>query len=259
MSTTLAADGGQTVLSGALVLAVPVALLAGLVSFFSPCVLPLVPGYLSYVTGLSAGDLAAAEGRRRGRLLIGAALFILGFTAVFVSEGALFGYFGQTLQSHQRIIEQISGIFTILMGLSFAGVLPGFAQREFRSHHRPAVGLMGAPVLGLVFGIGWTPCMGPTLSSVQSLALSQSGAGRGAILSFFYCMGLGLPLIAAALAFRKTLGAFGRVKRHYRSVMNIGGGMLIVVGIMLLTGAWGQVVDLTRTWVSDFGPGVIDI
>ncbi len=178
VATTLAVDGGRTVLSGALVVAVPVALLAGLVSFFSPCVLPLVPGYLSYVTGLSAGDLADAEGRRRGRLLTGAALFVLGFTAVFVSEGALFGYFGQTLQNHQRLIEQISGVFTILMGLSFAGVLPGFAQREFRSHHRPAVGLLGAPVLGLVFGIGWTPCMGPTLSSVQSLDPAGADAAR---------------------------------------------------------------------------------
>lgn len=250
--TVLALDGSRTIMTGALVLAVPVAIFGGLVSFFSPCVLPLVPGYLSYVTGFSAVDLAGAEGRKRGRVLLGVVLFIAGFTAVFVSEGALFGSFGYFLQEYQRTIEQISGVFTILMGLAFAGFLPGFSQREFRSHRRPAVGLVGAPVLGIVFGVGWTPCLGPTLSAVQVLAMGQASAGRGALLSAAYCVGLGLPFMLAAIAFRKALGAFGWVKRHYVLVMRMGGGMLVLVGVLLLTGAWDQVVDFIRHWASGF-------
>jgi cytochrome c-type biogenesis protein len=234
--------GNSTVLTGALVLAVPVALAAGLVSFFSPCVLPLVPGYLSYVTGFSAVDLANAEGKQRGRLLLGALLFILGFTAVFVSGGALFGYFGTTLQQHQRVIQVVSGILTIGMGLAFMGFLPGFTQRELRSHRKPVVGLLGAPVLGVVFGVGWTPCLGPTLASVQFLAWNQASAGRGAFLTAVYCLGLGLPFLLAALAFRRALGAFGWVKQHYQLVMRIGGGMLVLVGLLLVTGLWAQLV-----------------
>ncbi|MBV2154283.1 cytochrome c biogenesis protein CcdA [Kitasatospora sp. SUK 42] len=258
--TILAADANPTVLQGALVLAVPVALLGGLVSFFSPCVLPLVPGYLSYVTGFSAVDLANAEGKRRGRVLLGATLFILGFTAVFVSEGALFGYFGLTLQSHQRLIERGSGLLTILMGLAFAGWLPGFTGREFRSHRKPTVGLIGAPLLGVVFGIGWTPCIGPTLGAVQTLSLSGGDPLRGAILGACYCVGLGVPFIAAAVAFRKALGAFGWVKQHYRHVMSIGGGMLILVGLMLFTGLWAELVNILRNWAFDIAPStLIDI
>jgi cytochrome c-type biogenesis protein len=254
----LAVADNQTVLSGALILAIPVALLGGLVSFFSPCVLPLVPGYLSYVTGFSAVDLASAEGKRRGRVLLGALLFILGFTAVLVSEGTLFGYFGNTLQAHQKVIEQVSGALTILMGLAFMGFLPGFTQRELRSHRKPVVGLIGAPVLGIVFSVGWTPCFGPTLTAVNALAMSddQATAGRGALLTAVYCLGLGLPFILAALAFRRTMGAFGWVKRHYQWVMRIGGGMLILVGLMLITGAWDQLVAQLRYWTANFTPGI---
>ncbi|MFC1413880.1 cytochrome c biogenesis CcdA family protein [Streptacidiphilus sp. N1-12] len=252
-SLRLLADAGigaenTTVLSGALVLAVPVALAAGLVSFFSPCVLPLVPGYLSYVTGFSAVDLANAEGRKRGRVLLGALLFVFGFSAVFVSGGALFGYFGHTLAVHQRLIQEVSGGLTVVMGLAFMGFLPGFSQRELRSHRKPMVGLLGAPVLGIVFGIGWTPCIGPTLASVQALAFTQSGAGRGAFLTAVYCIGLGLPFVLAAFAFRRALGAFGWVKQHYQLVMRIGGGMLVLVGVLLLTGAWAQLVNQLQYW-----------
>ncbi|MEY9837000.1 cytochrome c biogenesis CcdA family protein [Streptacidiphilus sp. EB103A] len=250
----LADISGQV--SGALVLAVPVALLGGLVSFFSPCVLPLVPGYLSYVTGFSAVDLASAEGRRRGRVVLGAVLFILGFTAVFVSGGALFGFFGNRLLAHQRVISEVSGVLTIAMGLAFMGFLPGFSQRELRSHRKPIVGLLGAPMLGIVFGVGWTPCLGPTLTAVNALSMNQASASRGALLMAVYCIGLGLPFIVAAIAFRRALGAFGWIKKNYQWVMRIGGGMLVVVGILLVTGAWDQLVGQLRYWTSDFTTGI---
>ncbi|MER8188318.1 cytochrome c biogenesis protein CcdA [Kitasatospora sp. NPDC094015] len=251
MNTALLAfDGSATLTRGSLLLAVPVALAGGLVSFFSPCVLPLVPGYLSYVTGFSAADLADATDRRRGRMLVGSLLFVLGFTAVFVSGGALFGYFGATLLDHRRIITTVLGAVTVLMGLAFLGLLPGLSQRELRTHRRPAVGLAGAPLLGFVFGIGWTPCIGPTLAAVQGLAWSQASAGRGALLMAVYCLGLGLPFVVTALAFRRALSAFGRVKRHYVWVMRLGGAMLVGVGLLLVTGVWDDLVSRLQEWTS---------
>ncbi|WP_406865403.1 cytochrome c biogenesis protein CcdA [Streptomyces sp. HUAS MG47] len=241
------------VYSGALMLALPIALLGGLVSFFSPCVLPLVPGYLSYVTGVSGTDLAEA---RRGRMVAGASLFVLGFTAVFISGGALFGFFGQTLQSYQSVLSKVLGVLMILMGVFFMGLMPWLTQREFRFHRRPTTGLLGAPVLGALFGIGWTPCFGPTLTSVNMLAFDQASAGRGAILTFAYCLGLGLPFIVAAIAFRKALGAFGWVKRHYVWVMRIGGVMMIATGLLLLTGVWDSMVSAMQTWTNGFTVGI---
>lgn len=247
----------QTVQQGALLLAAPIALAAGLLSFFSPCVLPLVPGYLSYVTGFSAADLADAQGARRGRMLLGSMLFVLGFTAVFVSGGALFGSFGGTLIEHRRAISIVMGAFTILMGLAFMGLLPGFTMRELRSHRRPAIGLVGAPLLGIVFGVGWVPCIGPTMSSVLVLSANEASAGRGALLMALYCFGLGVPFVLAALAFRRVLGAFGWVKRHYQLVMRIGGGMLVVVGVLLVTGAWDQLIgELQQNFIADFSIGI---
>ncbi|NEA56908.1 cytochrome c biogenesis protein CcdA [Streptomyces sp. SID13666] len=228
-------------------------MLGGLVSFFSPCVLPLVPGYLSYVTGTSGADLAEAK---RGRMVAGASLFVLGFTAVFVSGGALFGYFGLRLQEHKEIISQVLGVATILMGLAFMGILGGLTQRDLRFHRKPAMGLVGAPLLGVLFGVGWAPCVGPTLGAVQALAFNEASAGRGALLTVFYCVGLGLPFIVAAVAFRRVLGAFGWVKRHYVWVMRIGGGMLVVVGVLLLTGVWDDMVFSLQTWSTNFTPGV---
>lgn len=184
-------------------------------------------------------------------MLLGSVLFIAGFTAVFVSEGVLFGSFGSYLLDYKRPIELVSGALTVLMGLAFAGFLPGFTQREFRSHRRPTVGLIGAPVLGVVFGVGWAPCLGPTLSAVQVLAMEQASAGRGALLSAVYCAGLGLPFVVAAVAFRRALGAFGWVKRHYQGVMRVGGALLVLVGVLLLTGVWDQVVDVIRHWASE--------
>ncbi|MEV7140060.1 cytochrome c biogenesis CcdA family protein [Streptomyces tauricus] len=255
MSLLLAAgtDPNQTVLTGALVLAVPIALLGGLVSFFSPCVLPLVPGYLSYVTGVSGTDLAEA---RRGRMVAGASLFVLGFTAVFVSGGALFGYFGYTLQEHKDTMSKVLGVLMVLMGVFFLGMMPWLTQREFRFHRRPVAGLAGAPLLGALFGIGWTPCIGPTLASVLALSSDQASAGRGAILTVAYCVGLGVPFVVAAVAFRKALGAFGWVKRHYVWVMRIGGGMMIATGLLLLTGAWDGIVQEMQGWSDGFTVGI---
>lgn len=243
----------QTVYSGALLLALPIAALGGLVSFFSPCVLPLVPGYLSYVTGISGTDLAEA---RRGRMAAGAALFVLGFTAVFVSGGALFGGFGATLLSHQDVSSRILGVLMILMGVFFLGLMPWLTQREFRFHTRPVTGLAGAPVLGVLFGIGWTPCLGPTLTSVNLLAVNEGSAGRGAVLAVAYCLGLGVPFVLAAVGFRKALGAFGWIKRHYAWVMRIGGGMMIVTGLLLLTGAWDGIVQQVQGWSGGFTVGI---
>ncbi|MET9438613.1 cytochrome c biogenesis protein CcdA [Streptomyces sp. NPDC006551] len=243
----------ETVFSGALLLALPIAVLGGLVSFFSPCVLPLVPGYLSYVTGVTGSDLAEA---RRGRMAAGAALFVLGFSAVFVSGGALFGYFGWTLQEHRETLTTVLGILMIAMGVFFLGLMPWFTQREFRFHKKPVTGLVGAPLLGALFGIGWTPCIGPTLASVQALAAQEASAGRGALLTVAYCLGLGVPFILAAVAFRKALGAFGWVKKHYAWVMRIGGGMMIVTGLLLLTGAWDSMVAEMQDWSSGFTVGI---
>ncbi|RYJ20061.1 cytochrome c-type biogenesis protein CcdA [Streptomyces sp. L-9-10] len=243
----------ETVYSGALLVALPIALLGGLISFFSPCVLPLVPGYLSYVTGVSGTDLADA---RRGRMVAGASLFVIGFTAVFVSGGALFGFAGETLQEHRAILSKVLGVLMILMGVFFMGMMPWLTQREFRFHKRPVTGLAGAPLLGALFGIGWTPCLGPTISAVNALAFEQASAGRGAILTVAYCLGLGLPFVLAAVAFRKALGAFGWIKRHYVWVMRIGGAMMILTGLALLTGAWDSLVQSMQTWTNGFTVGI---
>ncbi|GAA4906235.1 cytochrome c biogenesis CcdA family protein [Streptomyces coeruleoprunus] len=243
----------ETVFSGALLLALPVAVLGGLVSFFSPCVLPLVPGYLSYVTGVTGTDLAEA---RRGRMAVGAGLFVLGFSAVFISGGALFGYSGQTLLEYRDTLSRVLGVLMVLLGVFFMGFMPWLTRREFRFHTRPATGLVGAPLLGVLFGVGWTPCIGPTLAAVQALAIDQASAGRGALLTAAYCLGLGLPFIVAAVAFRKALGAFGWVKRHYAWVMRIGGGMMIATGLLLLTGAWDVLVQEMQGWSDGFQVGI---
>ncbi len=251
--TVLAADPAGTVATGALLVAIPVAMFAGLISFFSPCVLPLVPGYLSYVTGVTGTDLGEA---RRGRMVVGASLFVLGFSAVFVSGGALFGNFGSVLQEHRLVLTKIFGALTIVLGLAFMGLVGGITQREFRFHTRPAMGLAGAPLLGVLFGLGWTPCVGPTLGAVQTLAFTDASALRGALLMVFYCLGLGVPFIVAAIAFRRTLGAFGWVKRHYAWVMRVGGGMLVAVGVLLVTGVWDHITYQMQIWSTGFTPGI---
>lgn len=246
----LAASADAVVTNGALILAVPVALLAGLISFFSPCVLPLVPGYLGYVAGLSASgmDEAARDGKR-GRMLLGALLFVLGFSAPFISQGAFFGYFGQTLAVHKDTLELVLGALTVLFGLGFMGFLPALAQRDLRIHKKPAAGLVGAPIIGFTFGLGWTPCMGPTIGAVIGLSMGQESPGRGALLMIFFCLGLGVPFILAALAFKRSMTAFGWVKKHYKWVLRCGGGFLVVVGVLLMTGVWAQLVSRIQEWL----------
>ncbi|SFO11017.1 MULTISPECIES: cytochrome c biogenesis CcdA family protein [Actinomadura] len=241
---------GETVVSGSLVAAAPLAALAGLVSFASPCVLPLVPGYLSYVTGMTGVDLAE---QRRGRLLAGVLLFVAGFSAVFVSYGVIFGGLGRWLLEYQDPITRVLGAVTIVFGLAFMGLVPGL-QRTMKSGRLPAAGLAGAPLLGVLFGLGWTPCIGPTLGAVQGLAITEASAGRGALLSLAYCAGLGLPFVVTALAYRRALGAFGAVKRHYPLVMRTGGGMLVLIGVLLVSGLWGDLTIELRSWISGFEP-----
>lgn len=229
--------------SGSLLLAVPIALLAGLVSFFSPCVIPLLPGYLSYATGLSGADLEQA---RRGRMLLGSVLFVLGFSVVFVLLGGLFGTLGAQLTIHQREINLVLGILVILLGLAFAGLVP-LLQRDFRIHKVPAVGLGAAPFLGFLFGLGWQPCIGPTLGVILTLSVSddQATATRGAALAGVYALGLGIPFIVASLAYRRALGAFAFIRRHQAWVTRLGGLMLVAVGVLLVTGWWDWMV----TWL----------
>jgi len=269
---TLASAGAwfaQTALSGTLLLAIPVALLAGLVSFFSPCVLPLVPGYLSFVTGLTGaemaeattrgtagGDSAATTGtttRHRGRLLAGALLFVLGFTAVFFAFGAIAGTAGVFLREHLDIIIRVFGAVLVVLGLVFAGVLPWF-QRDIRALHRVrGVGLAAAPLLGAVFGLGWTPCIGPTMSAVLTLALDSGRASRGGLLMVFYGLGLGIPFVLAALGYKRLLRASSWIRRHPRVVSSVGGGLLVVLGVAMLTGLWGAFISTAQGWVSGFG------
>jgi cytochrome c-type biogenesis protein len=238
----------STVLDGSMVLALPVAAAAGVVSFFSPCVVPLLPGYLSYVTGLSAAELGS---ERRGRMLAGTLLFVLGFTAVFVLTGVTFGAAGEALLAHQKLITRVLGGVTIVLGLAFLGWF-GFLQRDLRVHRVPAVGIAAAPLLGVLFGFGWTPCIGPTLGAVLTLAANEGGVGRGAVLAVVYSLGLGVPFILAALAFRRMLGAVAWVRRHQLLVMRIGGVMLVAVGVLLVTGVWEDLTAALRNWVSDF-------
>jgi cytochrome c-type biogenesis protein len=237
----------ETVFGGQLLLAIPIALLAGLVSFVSPCVLPLVPGYLGYVGGLA--DPNVRTGRRR--LLIGVALFVAGFAVVFIAYGALFGALSVWLLQWQDVVTRILGVFVILMGLVFVGQIR-FLQRSFTPTWRPAAGLAGAPVLGIVFGLGWTPCFGPTLAAISALSLSSGSAGRGALLGFMYCLGLGIPLLLVALGLGWVSGSVAFVRRHIRAINLAGGLVLVLVGIAMTTGLWTQLVNEIQGLVNGF-------
>jgi cytochrome c-type biogenesis protein len=261
------------VTDGPLLVAAALAALAGLISFASPCVLPLVPGYLSYVTGLvgsstgtpavaPAGEGAVATAVRtderpsRGRMVTGALLFVLGFTLVFVTVSTAFGGLGRLLLQHNDTISRVLGVVTILVGLGFLGWLPlPLLQRTARISARPAVGLAGAPLLGIVFGLGWTPCLGPTLSAVNSLAFTEATAGRGAVLGVAYCLGLGVPFVLVALGARWAVGATSFLRRNARTVTRVGGVVLIAVGLMLVTGAWTELMQWLRGWLATTGLG----
>lgn len=242
----------ETVVQGNLLLAIPIALLAGLVSFASPCILPLAPGYLSYVTGLTGAEIAEGGGAaRHSRVLLGSTLFVLGFSLVFVSYGALFGGLGGYLLEYQDAITRVLGVLVIVMGLAFMGLIPGL-QREWRLHRLPAWGVWGAPVLGVLFGLGWTPCIGPTLTAVQGLAFAEGSALRGAILSLAYCLGLGIPFILLGLAFRRAAGTVSWLRRNTVVIMRIGGALLVVIGILLVSGAWTAFTIQLRVWIPGF-------
>jgi cytochrome c-type biogenesis protein len=257
---------------GPLVLAIGAAALAGLVSFLSPCVLPLVPGYLSYVTGLAGADLDRALGTavpapvagavavaappvRRGRVLAGTLLFVAGFAAVFTALAILFASIGEALYKYAREVEVGVGVLIVLMGLAFLGVVPGL-QREWRIRRLPAAGLLGAPVFGAVFALSWVPCTGPTLGAVLGLATVGGQTDRAVVLALAYCLGLGLPFVAFGVGFRRLIGVFAVVRRNSRWVTRIGGALLIVVGLALVTGGW---TDFTNWLRATFGVGEVGI
>lgn len=249
MMTALLVDPAEAVIGGSLLLAAIFAFAAGVVSFASPCVLPLVPAYMGYVTGMIGMDLGEA---RRGRLLLGTALFVSGFTVVFVSYGALLGGLGGLLLERADVITRLLGVFTIVFGLAFMGVIP-WLNRSWQPAQNTSMGLVGAPLLGVLFGIGWTPCIGPTLAAVQTLAIDSASAGRGAALSAMYAIGLGLPFLIAAFAFRQAFGAMAWMKRHYTLLIRVGGGMLVLLGVLMVSGVWQQVSIQMRVWTANFG------
>ena len=233
------------ILDGNVLSAALIATIAGLISFFSPCVIPLVPGYLSYAAGMT-------EVRTRSRVFIGSILFVLGFSALFISYGALFGSLGSTISTHARWIAVVLGILTILMGIIFL-----FNQRFYRSFKptwKMRAGLWGAPVLGFLFGIGWTPCIGPTLGAVQALSFQTSSATRGAILSVAYCIGLGVPFILVGLFFDQSQRLRRFISRHGNFMTRIGGVFLIVIGLLQVTGLWDHAMNSMRDLISNFIP-----
>lgn len=235
----------EQIMSGFLVTALPVAFVAGVISFLSPCVLPLVPGYLSFAAGFSAS---------RGKVFLGSILFVFGFSTVFVSYGAVFGGIGNHLVTHEELISRVLGVITILLGFVFLGQFP-FAP-SFRPRMKTTGGLIGAPILGFLFGVGWTPCIGPALAAVQTLAFQESSAVRGALLSLGYCFGLGLPFIASGIFLDRSEKLRKYLVKRGDVISKVGGIFLIVIGLLEVTGLWGQLMNSMRSLISDFIPVV---
>lgn len=233
----------EQIFSGYLLTAFPIAIAAGIISFISPCVLPLVPGYLSFAAGFS---------KNRGRVFLGSLLFVFGFTVLFMSYGALFGGLGSQIAIHEGVITKVLGVLTIALGVIFLGAFP--LMPTLRPKMSTTGGLIGAPLLGLLFGIGWTPCIGPALAAVQTLAFQESSALRGAVLSFGYCVGLGTPFIASGLFLDRSEKIRKILSNRGNLVTNIGGALLILIGLLQLFGIWSDVMATMRTWISDFVP-----
>ena len=251
--------------SGPLVLAIGAAALAGLVSILSPCVLPLVPGYLSFVTGLAGSDLdASAAGDTlvktrpvavKGRILAGTSLFVLGFAVVFTLIATLVANIGRTLQTHEDLLNGVLGVLVIVLGLGYLGWIPGL-QREARISKLPAAGLLGAPIFGAIFALSWLPCTGPTLGAVIVMATTSGETSRAVILALAYSLGLGIPFVLFGLFFRKLLGVFTAIRRNSRWVTRVGGALLILVGLALITGAWGHFIIWLKVTI-DLGQGTL--
>ena len=229
--------------SGFLLVAFPIAILAGIISFLSPCVLPLVPGYLSFAAGYS---------KAKGRVFLGSILFVLGFSVLFISYGALFGGIGSRIATNDETITRILGVITVLLGLIFMGSFP--MMRTFSPKIATNGGLIGAPLLGFLFGIGWTPCIGPALATVQTLAFQESSAARGAILSFGYCIGLGAPFITSGLYLDKSERLRKYLTKRGDLITKLGGALLILIGIAQILGLWTDLMISLRSLITDFAP-----
>lgn len=240
----------QDAISGSMLLAIPVAMLAGLASFASPCVLPLLPAYLSFATGLGAAQISEGTGHRR-TLLLGTLGFVLGFAVVFVLTGAVLGGLGALLLAYQRPISVVVGVLTIVLGAVFAGIIR--FDRTAKMNYAPEFGVAASPVLGAVFALGWTPCIGPALAAVLSLSISEASVARGATLAGFYALGLGLPFIAFGLAFGRLTPVLRWAQRHQRGLQLAGGIMLMLVGVALVTGLWELLMNWLQVVAARFG------
>lgn len=258
-----------TALSGSLLLAIAVAAAAGLVAFLSPCVLPVVPGYLGYVSGLAGqgavtpGAVKPARGRgarpATGRMLAGSLLFVAGFAVVFMVLGGFAGALGYLLQEYSLWINRVAGAVVILMGLVFMGVFPGLGTNRPISSRRPDAGLLGAPLMGLIFGLSWTPCIGPTYAAIVALSLDGGGSGaalRGGILALAYSLGLGIPFVLFALLFERALGLSRKLSAHRRTIGLLSGALLIAIGVMLMTGVWSELMSSLQGLIATFEPVV---
>ncbi|WP_058956158.1 cytochrome c biogenesis CcdA family protein [Kocuria rhizophila] len=241
----------EVILDGSLIAALPVALLAGFVSFASPCVLPLIPGYLGYLTGLTGADLRE---QKRGRIFWGVLLFVLGFSVVFVVMSVVLAQLGAFAWFlGQRWIMVVLGLLVVLMGVVFLGGFSWF-QRDRKIERRPPPGLWGAPVLGMTFGLGWAPCIGPTFAAVQALAyVDGASTGKAVVLTAAYCLGLGVPFILIALALRRGMGAMSFFRRHRLTLQRVGGVVLVLIGLAMATGVWSALVSWIQSeFVTDW-------